>query len=304
MRTCQCGCGKTTKNRFAPGHDAKLKGQLLRLARFGNDAERAAATRELESLGWAHFLTGRRVETSAQITARRFGVELEIQHSSRYEMAQALRDAGIAAVAEGYNHETRNHWKLVTDASVRGGYEVVSPVLEGEAGLAALRTVCAVLKAQGAKVNKSCGLHIHHDISDLGVADVSRVVEIYATAQNSIDGILAPSRRTSAHNTYCAPFSSYELDIIRNAATITDISSRLSRYRVLNLCSYPKYGTLEFRQHQGSIDFDKIQSWLIFGQQMIERGREGLAPSTSIEPIVCNAALAAYFRTRAASLAA
>jgi hypothetical protein len=45
---CQCGCGNTTKNRFAMGHDARHKGNLL--AR--SDAGDQAAGAELISLGW------------------------------------------------------------------------------------------------------------------------------------------------------------------------------------------------------------------------------------------------------------
>ena len=67
---------------------------------------------------------------------RKFGIELEIAGISQATALRALSAAGIQAQAEGYNHNTRSHWKLVRDASVRGGFEVVSPVLEGEAGIA------------------------------------------------------------------------------------------------------------------------------------------------------------------------
>lgn len=35
-RDCACGCGNETKSIFAPGHDARLKGQLQRLERGMN----------------------------------------------------------------------------------------------------------------------------------------------------------------------------------------------------------------------------------------------------------------------------
>lgn len=51
---CQCGCGGVTKGgRFRPGHDAKLKGMLLRRIVQGDDA----ALEELRQLGWEHFAT-------------------------------------------------------------------------------------------------------------------------------------------------------------------------------------------------------------------------------------------------------
>lgn len=50
---CECGCGVTTKGgRFLPGHDAKLKKQLIRLALSG----KKRAVNRLEKLGWTKFL--------------------------------------------------------------------------------------------------------------------------------------------------------------------------------------------------------------------------------------------------------
>lgn len=48
-RDCECGCGGQTRGgRFQPGHDAKLKGSLLRRAAGGD----TAATEELRRRGW------------------------------------------------------------------------------------------------------------------------------------------------------------------------------------------------------------------------------------------------------------
>ena len=48
---CLCGCGRTTKTRFAPGHDAVLKSRLARTVAVANggqdDAEAALAV-----FGW------------------------------------------------------------------------------------------------------------------------------------------------------------------------------------------------------------------------------------------------------------
>lgn len=49
---CLCGCGGTTSGgRFLPGHDAKLKGALIRASRTGD----AAATQKLHDLGWGKY---------------------------------------------------------------------------------------------------------------------------------------------------------------------------------------------------------------------------------------------------------
>lgn len=96
---------------------------------------------------------------------RRFGVEVEAYNCTRERLARELADAGIEVAVEGYNHTTRSHWKLVTDGSLEGNntFELVSPILVGEAGLKELEKVCWVLELCDVKVNESCGLHVHID---------------------------------------------------------------------------------------------------------------------------------------------
>jgi Protein of unknown function (DUF429) len=48
---CECGCGAAVSRRFLPGHDAILRGRLIKAAREG-----AAARRELDRLGWSHLM--------------------------------------------------------------------------------------------------------------------------------------------------------------------------------------------------------------------------------------------------------
>lgn len=47
-RLCECGCGAPVRQRFLPGHDAKLKSRLLRAARLGD----TFAEEQLRQLGW------------------------------------------------------------------------------------------------------------------------------------------------------------------------------------------------------------------------------------------------------------
>jgi len=52
MSNCWCGCGAVVRNRFLPGHDAKLKSRLVKEARDGD----RAAIQQLEQLGWTKFI--------------------------------------------------------------------------------------------------------------------------------------------------------------------------------------------------------------------------------------------------------
>lgn len=50
-RLCECGCGRPVRQRFLPGHVARLRSRLLKEARTGR-----AARRELARLGWGRAL--------------------------------------------------------------------------------------------------------------------------------------------------------------------------------------------------------------------------------------------------------
>lgn len=194
--------------------------------------------------------------------ARTFGVEIEcIYAGGTYPVQDALNAAGYT------------DWRVKYDGSLSsGGVEVVSPVLTGEAGIDAIRGVTRVLREMGATVNRTCGLHAHHGIRDLTVDDVKRAAKVWATNQGLIDGLVSPSRRDGA-NTYCARLSSYDLAEINRSASLRDIERGLrniSRYKTFNLLSYGRFGTVEIRQHQGTLDAEKIISWVRFGQALLD----------------------------------
>ena len=60
----------------------------------------------------------------------------------------------------------------MTDSSLNGNdtFELVSPILVGEAGLRELEKVCWVLDLCDVKVNESCGLHVHIDAAGFSMA--------------------------------------------------------------------------------------------------------------------------------------
>jgi hypothetical protein len=133
---------------------------------------------------------------------RTFGIEIGAFGMTKQAAQTALRNAGIDARIEGYNQEARGHWKLVSDASVPDGFEVVSPVLKGEHGLAQAKAVLDALNAAGARVDKRTGLHAHFGASDLSAAEIATVVRRYAKFEDDIDAWMAPSRRGNA-NRFC-----------------------------------------------------------------------------------------------------
>jgi Putative amidoligase enzyme len=76
------------------------------------------------------------------LATRTFGIEIEAFGISLSQARDALSNAGLDCQVEGYHHWHRTYWKVTTDASVPNGFEVVSPVLQGEFGLEQDRPRC------------------------------------------------------------------------------------------------------------------------------------------------------------------
>jgi len=211
-----------------------------------------------------------------EITTRRFGIEIEYVGVTRDELAQALVEAGIDASVEHYNHSTRTYWKVITDASC--GYEVVSPILEGQDGLNQLEKVCEVMSEVGCAVNRHTGVHVHLDAADLTFLDAKHIVKRYYENETKIDSWFPRSRRAN-NNSYCGSIATTynlsSLDVCQGENPVRNIVQyQRGRFTKLNTQSLRSHGTIEFRQHSGSTDFSKIGNWVLFLQHFVEQCRK------------------------------
>lgn len=236
---------------------------------------------------------------------RRFGIEIEAYNCQRDKLARELREAGINVAVEGYNHTTRDHWKLVTDASLRGNdtFELVSPVLQGEAGLQELQKVCWVLEYCDVKVNDSCGLHIHMDAADFTLDTWKNLATTYKNLESVIDAFMPGSRRD---NRYCKSLSRVSAARIQQAQSIRDlqIAFNSDRYFKLNLEAYSRHRTVEFRQHSGTTNFTKMENWIRFVANMITFAHHGVARRAQLSEIpFLNNDQKIYFKLRTKKLA-
>lgn len=194
---------------------------------------------------------------------RPYGVEIEGVGVDRQALATALNAAGISAAVEGYGHQGVSYWKVTTDASVqgRGGFELVSPKLYGQAGLDDIRKAVKAIKEVGGRINSSCGLHVHHSAQGMSTRQLKMVSHFYSSLFQAFDGIFSLSRH---HSQWCALADPQEV----NRLTASNLRM-ISRYQAVNLTAYLRHGTIEFRQHQGTLNALKITSWVVFTQQFM-----------------------------------
>lgn len=143
--------------------------------------------------GWAHNIYKNYfgLETISRslpdVFNHKFGIEIEAYGVNMRVVESAIRAAGVTIEVEGYNHSTRRHWKIVTDGSLRGGqgFEVVSPVLKGEAGIAELTGPEALVKYLN-DTSKQPSADLHSYMLDYAKRSVVfRNVDIRATDYDS-----------------------------------------------------------------------------------------------------------------------
>jgi hypothetical protein len=208
---------------------------------------------------------------------RTFGVEIEVQSSEYSEdVARELREHGIPCRAEGYNHYTREHWKIVPDDSVREGFELVSPPLAGRDGLRQVEIVLSVLNGLDVWTDGACGLHVHHDARDFDIRAWRALAKAAVKYEGTLDELVAYDRR-SDH---------WACGSLRRGYTHAEMFSRIDacesihdvqelwwgdRYLKVNFAAFGAHGTVEFRQHQGTTDFVEIAAWLSLTQGLVTR---------------------------------
>ena len=220
---------------------------------------------------------------------RTFGFEAEFFGITQRDAVEALATVGITARIAGRT-ERGNFWKITTDSSVTStgtgigiGLELVSPILRGTDGLEmAAKAVKAIFNA-GGKIDTSCGLHIHVGMDNLTGADMIKIVDLYSANQRNIYKLVANSRHNGRYSKDLTAYTmnSVAMQNFRNArtasqtATVKPATSRIDRFTSVNVAAYSVHGTLEFRQHQGTLNGKKLTNWIKFILALVEQATVG-----------------------------
>jgi hypothetical protein len=202
-----------------------------------------------------------------------FGVEIETTIPAGIVRVGPYHNGTPVANGPAFNGA---FWKAELDGSILAripGHtpcEFVSPILKGEAGVAHLIQFVEWLNAIGARVNVTCGLHIHVGLSGFTgttaadvlaeyLAKLAHVTSFNATALYAQTGTLS---REGGH--YCArPGQAYRASVrrIRKAKSVS-VNLDVNRYQLLNLTNVSRNQTVEFRCFAGTLNADKILAHL------------------------------------------
>ena len=112
-----------------------------------------------------------------------------------------------------------------------------------------------------------------------------RVYINYARLENVIDDFMPISRKRS-NNSYTKGFaqiSDFESKI--KAATSLQAIERIfgSRYYKINPKSYAAHNTIEFRQHSGTVEFEKISNWVRFLNNLIDFSQRNTVTDATLQ---------------------
>ena len=199
-----------------------------------------------------------------------FGVELEF--IGKRDQISAFADAMNKAVGADkfvicgcYHKNAGKTWELGNDCSVqpRGdqcgcgmtGYELTSPIfnLNSKKDLHELATVCDIVKTHFSGVtNRTCGTHIHMSFPVEKASDalIEHFVRSYSKSETSLFDKLVPPERRGNKARYA------------RAASVNNMQDRYCKINVTKVKRNSDNMHLEFRQLDGTLEYDKIISWV------------------------------------------
>ena len=232
------------------------------------------------------------------IKAQKFGVEVEMTNISRLH-AQSVVERVLSQygrVRTGHRYSYDNHfvidhkgreWKCESDSSIKvigeGSCEFVTPPLNYE-DIELLQEIIRALRAEGAKSDSSCGIHVHVDGANHNAVSLMTLYEFFIKRQDlfyDAIGISQPRRnrwcKKSNIKVYreCLKSGCVQLSDIRRCwyseandgyceGERPDQHYNMTRYHGLNLHAFFSKGTVEFRLFNSTMHAGKIKAYVQF----------------------------------------
>lgn len=209
---------------------------------------------------------------------RRFGLEIEVEFDRYEDRDRAIDDLArfvrIEDDHDDYLETGRNndYYHIKHDGSLGSdaAIEVSTPPYRAvDNDLDELRRVLEALGGNGGYITRQCGLHLHQDAQNLPDRAFIMLHTFYFQQQKNLNWFFPPSRRVDDenYNDYCRGLKRIVLD---NVARMKSGILETTRHGVVNFSSYSLRGTIEFRQHSGSLKYDKILAWAAFTNSLME----------------------------------
>lgn len=235
---------------------------------------------------------------------QKFGVEIEMTGITRQDAAEAIAEffgtQAIHVADRTYDKwvamdQENRKWTIMYDASIASTInnrvrhsgtsasrdpfktEMVTPVLEYK-DIEMLQEVVRVLRKRGAKVNSSCGIHIHIDGANHNAKSLRNAINILASKEDMLYRALNIKENRSSR--WCKKVNPQIVEKVNQLKpkTLNEMAdiwysqswdSRSShynstRYHGLNLHNIWYRGTMEFRLFEATLHAGEIKSYIQF----------------------------------------
>lgn len=216
--------------------------------------------------------------TTTQKQGTTVGIEIEFfipnLDSSRNRIQKKLNEASLFCTRahDLSMNSDRNTvcFGLKNDTSIKGlkpdeifdeGLELITtPFFLTEENIFLLTKAIKTLKDSGARVNKTCGLHVHVGVANKNMTQIKTVFERFNRFSKEFEFFVDENR---IKNKYCSHLTEDEQNTIRSAVTFEDFKRNdLLRYHSINPQSVITHATIEFRQFHGTLDEEEIVAWI------------------------------------------
>jgi len=224
-----------------------------------------------------------------------FGTELETTGLSTAESANVLaRFFGTERRYEGGRYtkytvtdQQGRKWTAMTDASLSGGYdhaaEIVTPPLKGAEDIELVGQVAQALRRGGAKVDGTCGQHVHvgtfdlNGIERINTKSITNLCKLWAGKEDLILQAFNVSRGRIEQ--WCRRMNANFIERLPHITSEQDLNRAWfggytnwepehydgHRYHALNLNNRWRSGkTIEFRIFNGTLNAGKIAARIQF----------------------------------------
>jgi len=236
----------------------------------------------------------RREKIHAAMTTLRYGVEIETYGLGRAAAAQVIaRVTGGTFAGRGYwgnpyrcDLADGRHWKVVSDSSINGyqAAEIVSPILT-DADMDTLQEIVRALRRAGAKVNESCGIHVHVDAAPFTAKTLTNLAKIVYKNEHYIRHTLGLNDDNRGGE-WCQALGKEFVEKIakERPADLDEMNEAWygrretnpqhynhTRYHGLNLHNVWFRGTVEFRWFDATLHAGKVKAYVQFCKALAGR---------------------------------
>lgn len=233
--------------------------------------------------------------TNDMIKKQRFGVEIEMTGIRRVDAAHVIANYfgtevkgpfGLTYKERRIKGRSNRVWKVMRDSSVKPEpamdeykVEVVTPPLKYD-DMEDLQNIIRKLREAGAKVNASCGIHVHIDGSNHTPKSLLYLINFMTCRQDLIYESLEIGERA---NRWCKKLNDKILKALKSHDELTfdkvkeiwysdandgyrgrasDEHYNETRYHGVNLHAFFTKGTVEFRLFNSTLHAGKVKAYI------------------------------------------